>query len=535
MTPTPSTTPAAPTEAASDTPDLRAYLAILWRRKWTFLACVVAIPVAVYLISSSAQKRYQSRVLLQIQAQAVDSSLFSGNAPTTSADQTLNATARLIATTGVAAEAAKRLRPRPATPGALLGAISAKPDTDSGFITITATSPEPRRAADVANAFASAVVATRARKARSLIDAAIRQIENNLNDLSPSDDAGRLQLSQQLQRLRALRAAQGNNAQVVEPATPSSVPVSPHPARNTILAAILAVLLGAGLVLLLDRLDRRIRRPDDFEKLAGAPLLGIVPESAFPGSRPNAVVLESFQTLRASLTYFNIDRQLKSVVVTSPLKGDGKTTVATNLALALARAGKDIVLVEADLRHPAIVARTGISVRGGLSAVLVGERNLEDALVEIDVETGRLRVLPSGPVPPNPSELIASEAMSSVLDELSSQSDLVLIDTPPVLVVSDALPLFKQVSGIVLIGRINRTTRESMRRLRSVIGTAAGSVLGVVVTGAKSSGLYGYGPYGGYEESWSDEEASAPVDNGRPADTAPRISGRSRGKVSRRT
>ena len=464
------------------------------------LACLVVLPAATYFLSSSATKTYESSATLQVQAQSVDTSLFSINS--TPPEQSLAAAARLIQTSGVAQEAAKQLRPRPQDPRALLGQIRVDPDENAGFITITASDSNGRRAADVANAFARAVVVTRSRRARSQIDSAIRELRKDLQQLPFSDIDGRRQLSQQLQRLRALRAAQGNNAQIVEPAVASGAPVSPKPRRNTALAVILALLLGLGLALLLERLDRRVRDPLELEELTGAPLLGSVPYAAFPGEESTPEVSEAFQTLRASLTYFNINQPLKSVLITSPIKGEGKTTVATNLAMAVARGGKNVILVDTDLRHPQVDDRFGSHAKAGLGAVLLGEAELDDVAGEVQVRSGRLRLLPGGPSPPNPSELLASQQMSRLLAQLAETHDLVIIDTPPALVVSDPIPLLKQVSGIVIIGRVGYTTKDSLARLVHVISNASGSLLGVIATGSRSSGLYGYGStYGGYGTS----------------------------------
>jgi capsular exopolysaccharide synthesis family protein len=501
--------------AASPAPqaDLRALLATLWRRKWVFLAIVLVLPAAVYAVSKQATKQYQSSALLQVQTETVDTSLFSisESAPP---DQSLNAAARLVQTTGVAEQAARRLRPRPAQPGSLLGQIGVKPDIDSGFITITATDPDPQRAADVANAFADTVVIARARKARNLIDRTIGQIVRNISRLSPTDFDGRRQLSQQLQRLRALRAAQGNNAQVVEPAVASSVPISPHPRRNAALALVIALIVGLGAVFMVERLDRRVRDPLELEDLTGAPLLGIVPAEAFATSSGSPVTRESFITLAASLSYFKIDRPLESVLITSPLKGDGKTTIATRLALAVARTGKSVVVVDCDLRNPQVDVRFGSRAQRGLGDVLVGEASLGDVMAEVDVPGGNLRVVPAGPPPPNPAKLLTSDRMRDLLARLEQDSDLVVIDTPPSLIVSDAMSLFDRVSGVVVVARMSATTRDSLQRLLAVISTAGGKLLGVVATGAKGSGLYGYGAYSGYEEPRVPASDASP--NGAP-------------------
>ena len=198
-----------------------------------------------------------------------------------------------------------------------------------------------------------------------------------------------------------------------------------------------------------------------------------------------------FQTLRDSLTYFNVDQRLASLLVISPLKGDGKTSVATNLAVAFARAGKQVILVDADLRSPQVAPRMGTpQIRA--SARSRRAPPVHDALFEIEPFGSYLRVLPGGSIPPNPSEMLGSARMSTILAELSEMSDLVLIDSP-VLVVSDAFPMFDQVAGIVGVSRLEQTPREAITRAIEVASSAGGRVLGMVATGAKLQGDYGYG------------------------------------------
>ncbi|MEA2495653.1 MAG: tyrosine-protein kinase, partial [Thermoleophilaceae bacterium] len=421
-------------------------------------------------------------------------SLFSGTSFTPG--QSLHTVARLIRTTGVAEIAAKFIHPPPASPRSMLNSIVVTPDVDAGFITITATADTPKQSADIANAFASAVVTNRQDKAVAELNRTIAGVKQELGRIAPTDQTGRNQLSEQLQRLRAVRAAQGSNAEVVEPATLGGrVPVS-H-SRTTTLSIILGIMLGIGAVFLAEAADRRLRSPSEFEDLTGLPLLSAIPSNAFDvrGSGASGHA-EAFQALRGALTYFNIDRPLKSVVITSAGQQDGKTTVATQLALSMARAGKRVILVDADLRRPDICARLGMQPTPGLGAVLVGEQPLNAVLAEYPVDdpgAGRLVILPAGPPPPNPSELLSSQNMRDLIGSLESQADLVIIDTAAALAVSDALPLLRAVTGVVLVARMEQSTRDAVRRLQRVILNAGGTFFGVVATGASSgSGYSGY-------------------------------------------
>ena len=480
--------------------DIRTWLRVLWRWKLLILAIVVVIPVAAYVYASSKPKVYASSALLQVQALAVDTSLFGTSVPAPQS-QTLLSAARLVTTTSVAQTAADELGEPRSSARSLLNDVTATADVQADFITITAQAPTPGRAAAVANAFAEAVVKTRSDQAIARLNATIGKVQRQVDRIeggSANAVEARTQLSEELARLRAVRAAQGNNARIVEPATASSAPIAPRVRRTVVLAVIIAILLAFGAVALAQGSDRKIREPSELEDLTGRPLLSAVPRSAFADEADGAAE-EAFQTLRASLTYFNIDRDIKSVLITSPAQGDGKTTVATNLARAMARAGKDVILIDADLRRPQVASRLHVpGGAAGLGGVLVGETSLAQAFEEPEVDTlaGRLRVLPAGQPPPNPSELLASQRMRRLLDKLTEACDLVIVDSTPLLTVSDSLPLVEVVSGTVLIGRVNETSKDAVKRLQSVIANAGGTLLGSVATGTAASSSYGGYGYG---------------------------------------
>lgn len=476
-------------EQRQDT-DPREFFRVLWRRKWVILLCVVLIPLAVYVYSDRLTKVYESSTIVQAQPTATDAGLFVGqDLPSGSANTAK--IAALVQTSGVA-DATSRLMGEPR--GSVRGAIKAKDNEDTQFITITASAASGQRAAEIANAVADALRNTRRVAGVNRVNSAIGNVEKELAKLPPGEQLQRSQLSERLQGLRALLAAQSQNLQVIEPARVPASAVSPNPKRNAILAFVLALLIAAGAVVLAERLDRRLHDSRDLEKLTGTPLLAQIPTSAFPGATPDPQLPIVFQTLRDSLTYFNVDQRLSSLLVISPLKGDGKTSVATNLAVAYARAGKQVILVDADLRSPQVGVRMGTPPMPGLSEVISGSAEIQEALVEIEPFGSYLRVLPGGSVPPNPSEMLGSARMSTILAELSEMSDLVLIDSAPVLVVSDAFPLFEQVAGIVGVSRLEQTPREAIGRAIEVASTAGGRVLGMVATGSKQPGDgYGYG------------------------------------------
>lgn len=515
---------------AHEAPDLRDYLRLVWRRGWIMVLCVVLIPLAAYEYTKSQPKVFQSKTILQVASPADPSSIL-GSGGGSSGTSNLDLVAALVSTSSVSNEAARELG-MPA--GSLAGAAQASADSDTGLLTITATGSSAQRSQQVATAFANALTLTRQQEGTKRVNQAIQTVQQQLKQTAKTDLVTRGELQSQLQRLQALRQAQTQNAQVVEPAKPGAQ-TAPHPRRNATAALILAIFIGAGLIALSERMDRKLRKPEDIEKLTNQPFLATIPHEAFPGEETTAEVHEAFQTLRSSLTYFNADQQLHTLLVVSPLKGEGKTTVATNLAAAYASSGKRVILVDTDLRKPDAAERMEVDQPVGLSQVLAGNAALHDAMREVKPFGNGLRVVPAGAVPPNASALLGSLRMASLIEELEADADLVIMDTTPLLAVSDAFPLLDKASGIVALVRLDKTPRDAIRRMLQVVESAGGNVLGIVATDGKRriSGGYGYGyGYGGYGYGRQSGRKSKRAPDEAPAaapapvsDSAPAVNG----------
>ena len=475
--------------------DFRVYLRSLWRWRFLVLGFLVVVPAISYALEARQERLYRSSALIQSKTVTIDASLFP-SAP--SGTEGVLTVARLVQTRTIADAAGRRLRP-PEPGGAISGLITVAADTDTGFLTINATAPDPQRAANVANAFANAISTNRTAQTVGQINLAINGLERQRAGL-PAGDLQRRVLNDQMQRLRTLRSTLRPEAGIIESAVASGVPIGRDTRRALVLGIVIALLLSAGAVALAESSDRRLRSPDDLEHLTGLPLLSAIPESAFTSTEGEERDEEAFQMLRAALTYFNVDQRLASVVVASAGQEDGKTTVAIRLAYALARAGGDVILVDGDLRQPRIGPRLGLRTTDGLGSVLAGTRQLSDALIELPVTMpgggigqGSLRLLPAGASAPNPAELLSSPELRRVLTELEGDADLVVIDSAAALAVSDTLPLLQAATGVVLIARLNRSTKAAIRRLQKVIEAASGTILGVVVTGASARSGYEYG------------------------------------------
>ena len=472
--------------------DLRSYIRTIWRWKLLILVLVVGSPAVAYYLEQGKPKNYVASTEVAFTGSSSNSSvtLPAGNSVYSSGN--IQEIAKLI-TTPVVANIAGQLMKPPVAGSGLLGGVTASADISTNFITITVNSNSPTRAAAVANAFARALNVNDNQVTRASIQSAINSYNSQLSKIS-KNNANYATLQQELAAAQSELKTPVNSISQVDPAVPNFTPTGPHPKRAAELGLIIGILLAFGAVMLLDSLDRRVRSPDDLEEFTKLPLLAAIPPSAFHGGLETTPVdEESFQTLRTSLTYFTVDRKIKSVLIASPGEQEGKSTVAVRLALASAHAGLDVVLVDADLRRGGATAKLGIKTNVGLGLVLAEQRPVESALTDWPLgrdDIGRLRVLAAGPPPPNPAALISSDAMRDLISTLEHKADLVIVDTPAALAVSDAVPLMQTVSGVVLIARMNRSSRDTVRRLHKIIASAHGRLLGAVATGVTSGPGY---------------------------------------------
>lgn len=308
-------------------------------------------------------------------------------------------------------------------------------------------------------------------------------------------------------------AVREGDVEVIAEADLPGAPFAPTPEKDAVLSLVLGVMVGLGIVFLLERLDDRIDLGDDIEAIAGAPLLGSVlvdspKKRQKAGALPKAprhlvsadsVDSEAYRTLATSLRFSSLGREKQIVAVTSASGSEGKSTITANLAASLTDAGLRVVLVSADLRRPSIgevfqVAEGSL----GLSSVLVGDATVDDALVAVSLPSGNaMQFLPSGPVPPNPAELLGSRRMAGVLAEIvAGEVDYLLIDCPPILPVSDVLALSQYLDGVVLVTVPGRTRSGQLSEAADRLHKVGASILGVILNGVpRTPGRYGYYHY----------------------------------------
>jgi len=309
-----------------------------------------------------------------------------------------------------------------------------------------------------------------------------------------------------MQISRESGGTRGRDFVVVEPATQPLKPVSPQKLRLTLVAGMLGFLLATGVVFLIEYLDDTIKTPDDVSWALGLATLGAIgrlakgEEELVVAAQPLSPVAEAFRVLCTNIRFSSVDRPLRTLLVTSPGLTEGKSIVVANLALAMAQAGLSVVAVDADLRRPRLHQLFSLDLREQVTA----ERlwwGLSGSLLEGHTD-GRLhpvqeglRVLPSGELPPNPAEIMGSQHMQKLLHELAQQVDVVLIDSPPVLPVADAMALAQAVDGVLLVLEAGHTRRQAARQAVESLRRVGASLVGVVLNAVPThSGSYYY-PY----------------------------------------
>jgi capsular exopolysaccharide synthesis family protein len=441
--------------------DLTLIAQAIRRRIWIVAICFGLAVLGTLALTLQAEKRYEGTAALLVRTStAVE--------PQRAVDTNL----QLLSLPVIAERTAKRV------PGTSKDEIEAEVESEqqseSDIIEVRATDSSPERAALIANAFAREFLEFRRVTTRGQIE------------------TGKIQL--------------------VESASPSSSPVSPKPVRNLIFGGLIGLVLGLGVALLLEQLDRRVKREDDLAEATGLPLLAAVPRrDAFDDDHLGRASLspgetEVFRLLRANLRYFKVKQDVKSVVVTSAEPGEGKTLVSLGLALAAVTSGEKVLLLEGDLRDPGLSRVLRLPQSGGLSAVLSESDQVDPSSAVVPVAAGDLAdavgdatldVLPAGAIPPNPTQLVESQRMREVLARAEEIYDFVVIDTPPVLVVSDAIPLIAAASGVLAVSGLGVSTLGSVTSLTDQLERLGAQTLGLVANFAKSDGRayegYGYG------------------------------------------
>ncbi len=484
------------------------------RRRWRIVVMVVLLTTAAALASSlTSTKQYEGTAKLLLRADEPIEALV-GRAPgggsTADPERETNTKVALIKLETVADRVVDRLG-LGISAQALLSQVSTEVEGTSDIVAITVRDPDPRRAARIADGFAEEYVAFRRESAQRSIDEAVTLARARLNSLTPDARAsaeGR-QLEARQRELEIASSLQTGGAEVVRRAAVPTSAASPRPKLALVLGLLGGLLLGIAAAALFEFLDRRLRDVESAQTAFELPMLAVIPK---PARSSDTVLLngdrgieEGYGTLAANVVFAKRARDLSVLMITSQRSGDGKTSVTFGLARALRTLGQRVIVVEADLHHPRFVQVCNIAQRGGLSSLLAREGKLKDELVPLDSHTlGHSRqlkaggssfsVLPAGPVPPNPSAMLSRPVMGQILEECRRQADVVLIDTAPVGLVHDPLTLVNHVDGVIVVARLDHTTKDGARKVLRLLNQVGARTLGLALLGGpRTPGYYGYG------------------------------------------
>ena len=534
--------------------DLRHYLDVVRRRKWTIIVVAALVTVVAVILSLSQTPRYRATAEVLLQGDDAEQRLGAGGQtdPRASAGR-VETEIGVIESNLVRQAVEEDLGREPDV------SVSAVGETD--IVEISATSTEPEEATREANLYAETYVEWRRQRtiddllaAQETVQAEVRSLQDQLieaqaplealeEELFFSDDSAERELIRgeieetedriqpeidSIQNALALyraelsslqvsqRITRTGGAQIISDALLPEEPYEPQPLRNGVLGLVVGLMLGVGLAFLRETLDDRVRSREELERITGWPTVGlipVIPAASGDGTHdlatleaPNSPAAEAYRTLRTTVQFIGLERTLEVLQVTSAKPAEGKTTTASNLAIALARAGKRVILLDADLRKPRLHHEFGISNAVGFTSMLLDSRLSADAFHRTALDS--LLVVPSGPVPPNPSELLSLPATREVLGLLRSECDVLIVDSPPVLPVTDALILSGYVDGVLVVANAKEAQVSTLKRMRELLEQVNAQVIGVNVNyvDAESGSGYGYG----YGYGYGDETDTAP-------------------------
>jgi non-specific protein-tyrosine kinase len=536
------------TEALANRPTTLAdYLAVLRRRKWIVVALPLVAAISAYAVSAAQSPLYSATAQILVNRTSIVSAITNVSDPATGDPIRFLATqASFARSPELARRVAKSARIPGVSAGDVLRASTVTPSASSDLLDVSVSWGNAEDAVRLANAKATRFTKYKTELDTKRVNDALDSLRVRIADLKAAGATASpsyttlLQYQSQLETIGTLLA---NNTSVLQPAD-SAGKTRPKPMRRAILGALLGVVLGVALALLAEALDRRVRSEEELEELLQLPLIARVP----PPPRhladanelviladPDSVEAESIRRLKTSLEFLNLERGARTIMVTSAVPREGKSTTIANLAIAFARSGREVALVDLDIRRPSLhrFFHTGVSF--GITEVLAGTETVAGALRPIplpdassaasvpstngkrsraavaaaDAPEGKstLSLLPAGTVPPGGAEslvdFLENERLTSVFEELASQFDLVLVDTPPLLAVGDAMALTAKVDAMALVLHAG-VQRPVVKELSRVLQSSQAPTLGFVLTGISSSGD-GYGQgysylYDAYEQ-----------------------------------
>lgn len=520
-------------------------LKLVRRWWWVFILCPVLAAGAAFLISRELPRVYEADLTLVI-SQGGSSSGSNYN-DILAAQQRTGTFARLATTRPVLEETIRRLS-LPTTPEELVKQIKVTAVSDTQLLKVAVTDKDPQQAAKIANTVADVFIQQTKAQQLAATGSTSDEIKKNIADvksridqtsqriaqLQQSLDANSATTQAELRQLQTLlsqdqttygnlleaqqqmdlaAAEAGNQVQLAEQAVPPTTFIRPRILLNTALAGILGLLLAAGLVLVVGYLDDTVKTAEDVERLTGRTALGSIPILRSPGgvetiAHPNSAATEAYRTVRTNFQFAVVGQKVRSIVVTSFRPSDGKTTTIVNLAAVLAQGGQRVILVDADLRKPNVQKYfQGLSTRTGLTNLLLANADVSLAPLLRATTIPGLRLLPAGPLPPNPPDVLSAAQMGKVVAQLETEADIVLFDAPP-MAVSDALILGGLVDALLLVVQHGRTRSAELVRAVQELTQTGTPLVGVVINRVEAERA---GHYYAYYHSYYSSDSQPPT------------------------
>lgn len=472
-------------EPSPETRSLRDYLRAIRASRWLVIGTTLAALAASILVSVARTPVYEATATLSVRS---DFSASPGQSSSqTSTQGSAGKEAALVATQPAVLAAASRALGGDRTPQQLQSDVTATAEKDINAVSIEAKADTADGAARIANAVATAMVQVTFDQQFSLLQGTV------LKNVGPAE-------------VRSLRSRATGPMQITSQALPPGSPTSPRPLRDAGFAALLGLLLGIGIALVRDALNRTVTDAQDLESTLGFRLLGYVRSDLLgtaPGSRNGTIDaaenLDSFRILRTNTQFFGGDGRVGTLAITSPLPEEGKSTVAAWYAYVNALAGKRTILVECDLHRPVVATGFELDPSPGLTEYLSGDATASDVRRSVMVEgpiAQPLSVVPAGAPAPQPAELLASPRFENFLDEVAKEYELVILDCPPLLPLGDTLSIVPRVEGVIMCIRLGQTTREQAIAAKDALRRLPERPVGLVFTDSKPGSEYDYSGYG---------------------------------------
>ncbi|MFV1948571.1 MAG: polysaccharide biosynthesis tyrosine autokinase [Anaerolineales bacterium] len=519
--------------------DLRRYGYLLWRWAWLILLAAALAAGAAYFVSIQMTPVYQASTTVLVDKANTDGS--SEYQSLLMSERLTQTYAELLVQKPVLEVVVERLDLAISAED-LEEMITVQPVRDTQLIELQVESTNPELASIAANTLIEVFIvlnneqqSKRYAASKVSLEAQLERVDQKIIETNTALDRlgegtayeterNRLELTlaqyqntysgllQSYEEVRTKEAGSISSIVQVEPASPPEEPVRPRIVTNTALAGVVGAMLAAGFVFLFDALDNTVKNPDQIESVTGLSVIGMVPIYPVEQGSPIAILqprhpsVEAFRVLRTNLKYTSVDKKILKIMVTSAEPEVGKTELATNLAVVFAQSGNEVMLIDADLRRPKVHHRFGLENRTGLSRVFRRGSDQMDEVVIRNTDLPKLSILTTGPLPPNPSELLGSEKMGDILNSYCNQLDYLIIDTPPILAVTDAIIISQLVDGVLLVVKPGETQIRALKQAVDRLRQVNANLLGVVLNKIPKNGRSYYYEYYSYKNYFDRDE-----------------------------